>query len=179
MSELPAKRLTGCMSVFFIHQDPSQSAGGHADEVYSSLHPLHQTQWDKESPGLGGQSVRLLVFSGALIIFSVKIMMGGGGRGWGGYSTLLPKVEALWMTTMSPSHPVTQSPNYPVTQPPCLAATLSLSHPATELPFFLATLSPSHQTTLLPSHPTTLSPNHPVLQPPYRPVTLPLSYLVA
>ena len=79
MTELPAKRLTGCMSVFFIHQDPSQSAGGHTDEVYSSLHPLHQTQRDKESPGLGGQSVRLLVFSGALITLNVKIMVGGWG----------------------------------------------------------------------------------------------------
>lgn len=33
---------------FPVAADPMQQAGGHADEVHASLHPLHQAQRDQE-----------------------------------------------------------------------------------------------------------------------------------
>lgn len=41
--------------------ETSQRPGEHANEMHSSLHPLHQTQRNQEAQRLGGQPVSLAV----------------------------------------------------------------------------------------------------------------------
>lgn len=52
--DLPFQLRSCCFPVF---AETSQWPCWHPDEVHTPLHPLHQTQWDKEISGLGGEQV--------------------------------------------------------------------------------------------------------------------------
>lgn len=52
--------LTSALSwylLWLLSPETSQWLGEHTDEMYSTLHPLHQAKWNQEAQRLGGESV--------------------------------------------------------------------------------------------------------------------------
>lgn len=54
--------------VFPCFTETSQWPCWHSDEVHTPLHPLHQTQWNKEVSGLGGEQVWMSSVWGAAVL---------------------------------------------------------------------------------------------------------------